>query len=63
MRKLTMHGRNLYGTFVKLLLHGSIQIIDFIIMNVPTKIKDGQDTETRVSLWLTRLVLSASLLM
>lgn len=60
MCNLPMYGCNLYETFVKLLFHDSTQFIDFIIMYIPTKIKDGQDTETRVSLWFTRL---ASLLM
>jgi len=47
MCKLPMHGRNLYKTFLKLISHDSRKIIN--------KIKVGENTETRVCLWFSRL--------
>jgi len=42
--------------FVKLLLHDSGQIISFeLLYNITTKIKDGENTETRVCPWFSRL--------
>lgn len=57
MCKLPMYEINLYRTFVKLLLHNSRQIIIFILKhNMTTNIKNGENTETGVCLWFSRLV-------